>query len=531
MTFKPFRKQLVAAMLVAGASVSPMASTLGVAQETATGTLVADTINYPPITMSVGQSVPLDLASIGTVNKVFPGNRTLLDVFQETRSGELFLRGKKVGVSEVLIWASSRKRYRIPVTVKLDTDSLQSEIARMLPEEDKVRVSAVADSLVLTGSVADAVQVKEIVAMAEAYVRSLDQELVGDAKVYEAPENEPGVTVRMRNRSDSNKDDEFEAPENRQRSSLGANRVINLLQVRGVQQVMLEVKIAEVSKNLLNRLGASLSGSTTSGDWTYGVISQLLSGPTGADNTLFTFLKNNGTEVTVDAQKKDELLKVLAEPTIVAISGQEGSFLSGGKIYLPTGRDTNGTVTLEEKEYGVGLRFLPTVLSNGMVDLQVTPEVSELNKDGSAFTVSGITSVYPSISTRRASTTVQLRDGESFAIAGLLRNNVYESIKRVPLLGDIPLIGALFRTSQFQKEQTELLFVVTPRLVRPSPTALALPTENFKEPDQFNFMLNGRMEGFRSSEEKAADKRAEEEKKQAASQSSDTTAKPAGDKK
>lgn len=521
MTTIPFRKKLVAAMLLATVAVSPLAVTESVAQEAPVNVLVGETVNLPAIGLAVGQSVPLDLSSIGAVNKVFPGNRTLIDVFQETRSGELFLRGKKVGTSELMIWAASRKRYRIPVTVTLDAAGLQAEVARLLPQEKDVRVTAVADSIVLSGSVADGPAVKQIVAIAEAYVRSLDQELVGDAKVYEAPENETGTTIKVKGGVNSSS---FDAPANQQTAALGANRVINLLQVRGAQQVMLEVKIAEVSKTLLNRMGAEFTGSTTDGSWTYGLASKMLSGAVASDNALLTALKTNGTSIKVDAQKKDELVKILAEPTIVAISGQEGSFLSGGKIYIPTGRDINGTVTLEEKEYGVGLRFLPTVLSNGLVDLQVTPEVSELAKDGSAFTVGGITSVFPSVTTRRASTVVQLRDGETFVIAGLLKNNVIETVKRVPLLGDIPLLGMLFRHNEYQKDQTELLFVVTPRLVKPVTGAVKLPTDNFKEPSQFNFMLNGRMEGFHSSDD---DKKAEKEE----GKSSSTTTKPAGDKK
>lgn len=488
----PFRKSLMA-MLFATAALGVVApAPVAMAQEAAGGTLVAEVVDYPAVKMSVGQSIPLDLAGIGAVNKVFPGNRTLLDVFQETRSGEIFLRAKKVGVSEVMIWAANKKRYRIPVSVSLDTAPLQSQITQMLPNEPSVKVTAVADSLVLTGNVADATAVKEIVAMAEAYVRSLDQVLIGEAKVYEAPEAE-GTAIKVKTK---NSDSGMEAPENVQTSSLGANKVINLLQVRGAQQVMLEVKIAEVSKTVLDRLGAQLQGSTVSGSWTWGIVSELLSGPAGADNTLITALKTNGTKVGLDAQKKDELVKVLAEPNIVAISGQEGSFLSGGKIYIPTGRDNNGTVTLEEKEYGVGLRFLPTVLANGLVNLAVTPEVSELSQNGQAFSVGGVTSVLPSITTRRASTTVQLRDGQSFAIAGLLKNNVNETVKRVPILGDIPLVGMLFRHNEFNSEKTELLFVVTPHLVRPLDAQPKLPTDNFKEPNQYNFMINGRMEGF-----------------------------------
>lgn len=521
MTTIPFRKKLIAAVLLASVATSPLASSISVAQEAPANALVGETVNYPAITMAIGQSVPLDLSSIGAVNKVFPGNRTLIDVFQETRSGELFLRGKKVGTSELMIWAANRKRYRIPVLVTLDASSLQADVNRLLPQEKDIKVTAVADSIVLSGSVSDGPAVKQVVAMAEAFVRSLDQELQGDTKVYEAPENETGTMVKVKGTGGTVG---MENPANQQTASLGANRVINLLQVRAAQQVMLEVKIAEVSKTLLNRLGAEFSGTTTNGSWTYGILSSLLSGSGSSDNALITALKTNGTSISVDAQKKDELVKVLAEPTIVAISGQEGSFLSGGKIYIPTGRDLSGTVTLEEKEYGVGLRFLPTVLSNGLVDLQVTPEVSELAKDGSAFTVGGITSIFPSVTTRRASTVVQLHDGETFAIAGLLKNNVIETVKRVPLLGDIPLLGVLFRHNEYQKEQTELLFIVTPRLVKPTMAPVALPTDAFREPSQWNFMLNGRMEAFEFSDDAKKDDKN-------SGKTSTTTTKPAGEKK
>lgn len=490
----PFRKNLMATMLFAVATLGAAAPAgLAVAQEAAPGSVVAQVLDYPAVNMNVGQSIPLDLSAIGAVNKVFPGNRTLVDVFQETRSGEVFLRAKKVGVSEVMIWGANKQRYRVPVSVTLDTSALQSQMAKALPGETGIKVAAVADSLVLTGIVSDATVVKQAVAMAEAYVRSLDQELVGDAKVYEAPEAEVGTKVRVRSLDSSSG---LDSPENKQTSALGANRVINLLQVRGAQQVMLEVKIAEVSRTLLDRMGASLGGTEVNGSWTWKIASGLLSGTNPADNTLITALKTNGTSVGLDAQKKNGLVKILAEPNIVAISGQEGSFLSGGKLFIPTGRDMNGQVTLEEKEYGVGLRFTPTVLANGLVNLAVTPEVSELSPDGSPFTAGGIVSVLPSITTRRASTTVQLRDGESFAIAGLIKDNVTEEIKRVPILGDIPLIGMLFRHNRFNSEKTELLFVVTPRLVRPVDAAPALPTDNFREPNQYNFMINGRMEAF-----------------------------------
>lgn len=468
---------------------------------------VADTQSIGDLKLSVGQSLPLDFSALGGISRVFPGNRAVIDVFQDPKSGDIYLRGKKVGSSDLLVWATNHKKYHAQVTVGMDTSALGLQFTSLMPDENDIHVSSLADSLVLSGSVSDASRLKQIVALAEAYVRGNSQELVADSRIFQAPENEPGKSVSVRSSVDSN----GARPVSLTQSGLGANRVINLLSVRGSQQVMLEVKIAEVSKSYLDRLGVDLKGSITSGSWTYGILSGLLSGSGTAGNTLFSAVKVPGSkEISVDAQKKDELVKILAEPNIVAISGQEGSFLSGGKIFIPTGRDRDGMVTLEEKEYGVGLKFLPTVLGDGIIDLHVTPEVSELSKDGSAFTSGGVTTVLPSISTRRASTTIQLHDGESFAIAGLLKNNITEVTKRVPLLGDIPFLGTLFRSSEFQSEKTELLFVITPHLVKPTTTKTAgpvpLPTDNFKEPSQANFMLNGRMEAFSHKKENGSDK-------------------------
>ena len=165
------------------------------------------------------------------------------------------------------------------------------------------------------------------------------------------------------------------------------------------------------------------------------------------------------------------------------------------------------TITLEEKEFGVGLKFTPTVLEGGRIHLRVAPEVSELSQTGSPFTtVDGTTSILPSFTTRRVQTTVQLLDGQSLAIAGLIKNNVTETIKRTPLLGEIPILGALFRSSEFQSDRTELVFLITPRLVKPLNEKLALPTDSFTPPSRTEFFLGGQLEG-RGSEAVPPDKR------------------------
>jgi pilus assembly protein CpaC len=181
----------------------------------------------------------------------------------------------------------------------------------------------------------------------------------------------------------------------------------------------------------------------------------------------------------------------------MAISGQEGAFLAGGKIYIPVPQSgVTGAITLEEKEFGVGLKFTPIVLEDGLINLKVSPEVSELGKT--------LTLGMPTISTRRASTTVQLHDGQSFAIGGLIKNNISESIAAFPGLGEIPILGALFRSSDFQNERTELLIIITPRLVKPLPPNYALPTDAFIPPTRGEFFLGGKLEGSPQAESQPA---------------------------
>jgi len=271
-------------------------------------------------------------------------------------------------------------------------------------------------------------------------------------------------------------------------------RVVNLLSVSAPQQVQLEVKIAEVSKTLLERLEATASWRTTSGSWAAALASNFLTGNTGGGLRLG---KSNGNGFGVDAETKDSLVRVLAEPNVMAISGQEGSFLAGGKFYIPVSQDRD-RVTLEEKEFGVGLRFTPTVLSGGRINLRVAPEVSELSREGIGISAAGLSggAILPVVTTRRASTTVQLYDGQSFAIGGLIKNNLVTNLKGLPLLGQVPVLGALFRSTDFQQDRTELVFVITARLVKPlTETAYALPTDRVDAPSRAALMLGGRLEG------------------------------------
>jgi pilus assembly protein CpaC len=195
----------------------------------------------------------------------------------------------------------------------------------------------------------------------------------------------------------------------------------------------------------------------------------------------------------IDALKEEDVLKVLAKPTLVAISGQEAQFLSGGEFPFPVPQ-AFGIITIQYKKFGIGLAFTPTVLSNNRISMAVSPEVSELDFKN-ALQLQGFS--VPTISTRRATTVVELADGQSFAIAGLLRDNVREQVQKFPILGDIPVLGTLFRSSRYQKNQTELMIIVTPHFVKPLDMAnQPLPSDTFVEPNDWEFYLMGWTDGL-----------------------------------
>jgi pilus assembly protein CpaC len=397
----------------------------------------------PPLRLVAGKSLLLQLPE--NAARLSVGNPDVADVVL-INPREIYLLGKKTGQTNLLVWTAQGQTTLRDLSVGTDTEALHAKLQEYVPSAQNLRVDPVADSLVLSGRVSDGMKAQRLMTLTEAFT--------------------------------------------------GSKKVINLLRVHGNQQVMLEVKVAEVSKTLLDELGVDLNLTRTLGNTSVNLLSQLLS----AGATAVTAARANGlTTITLTAEMKKGLVKVLAEPTITAVSGQEGSFLAGGKIYIPVPQaNASGgtTITLEEKEFGVGLRFLPTVLEDGLINLRVTPEVSELSQVGTTVKgLGGQSSLLPSITTRRASTTVQLRDGESFAIGGLVKSNVTQAIKAFPLLGELPILGALFRSTAFQTEKSELLFVVTPRLAQVLPTDYALPTDSYIEPTRREVFLNGQLEG------------------------------------
>jgi len=418
---------------------------------------------------------------------------------------ELYLLGKAVGSTNVVMLDRSGTCTAFDVVVAMDTAGLESTIAALLPQEKDIKVTAAFDSIVLSGAVSDSEALARATDLANAYLRGSDT----------GGKSNP--------------------------------RLVNMLEVGAPQQVMLEVKVAEISKSLLDQFGIDFSRAYTTGSMlrflsgvfggSMGMVGQIGGGgPNGVPyssvdqvvggtvplpnmaggNVTVTYDANGrptyttsygmvpgrgATNIGINMQKNDGLVKVLAEPTVMAISGQTGSFLAGGKIFIPVTQDNgNGgrTVTLEEKEFGVSLKFTPTVLGSGLINLRVRPEVSELNAAGVQVSAGGVSAVLPSFTSRKAETTVQLMDGQSFAIGGLIKNNTTTNVTAFPLLGELPVIGALFRSTSFQTDKSELVFVITPRLVKPLPPGYRLPTDDYVPPSRSELIWGGKIEGARA---------------------------------
>jgi pilus assembly protein CpaC len=288
-------------------------------------------------------------------------------------------------------------------------------------------------------------------------------------------------------------------------------KIDNRLQVGEGIQVGLHVRIAEMTRTLTRELGVNWSAAAQLGsEAAFGVTtSNLLSSvagvsPTEATIGLGSAKRGWSLDAVIDALSQDQLVHVLAEPNLTTISGQPASFLVGGEFPIPVATtqasgNNNGTFSIDFKQYGISLAFVPTVLSHDRISLHVRPEVSQLDKaDGVTSYINGnVTISIPALTVRRADTTVELGSGQSFAIAGLLSDQTTQITQATPGLGDVPILGALFRSDSFQKAETELVIVVTPYIVRPisDPNALHLSTDGFRDPNDLERILELRQLG------------------------------------
>lgn len=419
------------------------------------------------IELTKGKSMVLDsVQPIKRVSVADPETATIMLL----SPNQIYLTGVKPGTTNLTLWGFDGRVSKVyDVSVSPDVSQLKEMLHRILPDERNIRVIAAGESITMSGTVKSSSNVSTALELAELY-----------------------------------------APE----------KVTNLMNVGGVHQVMLEVKIAEMNRNVMERIGIDLSY-YFNGNFAFTLLNDMfqldnMNGPlplandaainSGATfrrewmsrinpsrNGMFRFNTGQATWTGfLDVLKENGLVKVLAEPTLICRSGEEAQFLAGGEIPVPIPQGL-GSVAIEYKPYGVALKFQPTVLSGDRISLKVFPEVSELDFSN-AITLSGFE--IPAITSRRTTTTVELGSGQSFAIAGLVRDQVRETIKKYPGLGDIPMLGALFRSSEFQKNESELVIIVTPHLAKPMKVVDgSLPTDHYHEPTEMEFFLMGKMEG------------------------------------
>jgi pilus assembly protein CpaC len=389
---------------------------------------------------------------------------------------QLFIVGKKVGATNVLLYDPSRKLIGVvDVEVKLDTRSLSSKI-REGSGGKGIRVNDVYGKLVLSGNGGDSQTVERAMSVANA---------------------------------------------------LAPSGVVNALKVTTPQQVMLKVRFVEADREAARNLGvrweffkrsgnlAGVVGTQTSTSKFFikntpfvvngnnnGSVFDVVGGPAGVGSpfaTIITQILNNSSaklDVVLSALEEQNVIRKLAEPNLIAMSGETADFLAGGEYPVPVVSPGNGglaTVTIIYKEFGVRLSFTPTVLARGVISLKLMPEVSELDF-ANAVSISGTT--VPSLTTRRARTTVELRDGQSFAIAGLLQADSTRLQDQLPWLGSVPVLGALFRSSSYQAKETELVVLVTPYLIKPVPPGkkLKTPLDSSLAGNDIDYFLNGQPE-------------------------------------
>ena len=462
--------------------------------------------------------------------RISVGNPEIADILI-LRSTQLYVLGKDLGTTNVLLWdREDRLIGTVSVEVTHDLQALKSKFHSLMPNEE-ISVYSAQRNIVLAGRVSNVGNMNAAIRIAEGYFKEAQSKGGGTAGAGGS-----ATQFAAKNTSDDK-----------------VGEVINMLSVGGAQQVMLEVKVAEIARTELKILDVRFNTILRrSSKWNFGgvnggatfpdavirqntllpdgsvdafegripvfsdpapfgpAIDEFLPNPLSiADKGLFaSFLTDNALfNLAFDAAKEKGLAKILAEPTLTTQTGQQAEFLSGGEFPIPVPNGDDG-VTVEFKEFGIGVKFLPLVLDAGRINLKLNISVSELiDANSLSISSSGVSQTFliPRLTRRSAQSTVELADGQTIGIAGLINENLRETITKFPGLGDIPGLGALFRSQSFQKGETELLILVTPHLVKPMvPGEIRLPTDKFQEPNDWEFFLGGRLEGRASKDSESS---------------------------
>jgi pilus assembly protein CpaC len=424
------------------------------------------------LTLSLDKAAVVQLDA--DARDVLVSNPDLVDAVVRTPR-RIFLLATKVGQTNAFFFdAQGKQILALDIRVEKDVVDLGSLMKASMPNS-AIQVQAMNDNVVLTGSVASALESTRAADLAARFT--------GDPK-----------------------------------------KVVNMLGIAGGQQVMLKVRIAEMDRNIAKQFGVNLAaakivgGSTPIGISTanqFNLVGQALSdlsglqagqvcnststagNPFGALSGGGICNVQNNVQGQLKALERVGLVHMLAEPNLTAVSGETAKFLAGGEFPVPASRDRDGNVTVQFKQFGVGLSFTPVVVAPGRISLQLSSEVSELSNTG-AFTLSGSSTTQgltiPALTVRRTATTIELPSGGSFAVAGLMQHNTKQVIDGFPGVKDLPVLGALFRSRDFADDQTELVVLISAYLVEPTTeAALAAPTDGFIAPSDPETILLGRL--------------------------------------
>ena len=407
----------------------------------------------PSETVNLSQGTGAMVRLSSPMSDVFVANDAIADV-QVRSSTQLYVFGKSRGETTVYATgANGRVVYAANIRVGNNISSVGEMLNLAMPEAN-IQATPMNNLVLLTGTVSSPTDAEEAQRLVQAYVGE-------------------------------------------------GTQVVSRLRSAVPLQVNLKVRIAEVNRSLIKEIGINLLSRDSSGGTLFGIGrgnagkfgSPAIPGVGGAPGTPATGTTFNqiiggttlglaghilGLDVlgSLDLLETDGLVTTLAEPNLTALSGETASFLAGGEFPIPVSQAL-GSVSIEYKQYGVGLAFTPIVLADGRISMRVRPEVSELSNEG-ALKLNGYD--VPAITTRRAETTVELGSGQSFMLAGLLRNANTNNIEKAPFLGDLPILGALFRSTKYRRSETELVIIVTPYLVRPVSNQLASPTDGYRAP-------------------------------------------------
>ncbi|RWL85493.1 MAG: type II and III secretion system protein family protein [Mesorhizobium sp.] len=475
----PFLAAAAISLLLIGTNAS------GLAEAKAASAGVLASVATQRVKLGLNKSVVIDLPS--DAYDILVANPAVADAVTRT-ARRIYLFGKAVGETNIFVFGPNGEQIvSLDLAVERDVAGLEDYLKRFIPSS-QIKVELLNDNVVLTGTVDTPLDAKRAGDLATIFVSG------GEATTGQYSQTAAGGSV--------NGGVDINNPDQERRVS----KIVNLLQIIGDDQVTLKVTVAEVSRSVMKQLGVNMIGSGGSNGISWGAIGDNF---TGLGKQLSNSGLNIGTssiQAYINAMESAGVMKTLAEPTLTAVSGEKATFKVGGEYNMVTGVSANvstdnqtglKTYSIEKIEYGIGLEFQPVVLSPGRISLKVRTAVSEPTTEGSVSLSSGVTSPGMnalSLRKRLADTTVELPSGGSMMIAGLVRDDVRQAVNGLPGLTKIPVLGALFRSRDFVRNESELVIIITPYLARPvARNDLAKPDDNFNPASDGAGMFLGRV--------------------------------------